>query len=524
VFRVRSSVLSLVALSCSFAWGCSSSDEGGSTTPEAGLHGAPAPFPTAAGAATPATPAASSATNGGQGTASGAITPASSDNSEGVTPVAAIDPGTASGTGGPAAGGGSTPAAGTGTTPTDTPAPPPPAPIATPFVEDSGLACTIGNLPNAIAANAKAPNPFTKLDGTIIATKADWVCRRKEIRAQAEKSVYGTKPGKPDSVTGTLTNTSLSVNVSNQGKTASFNATVTLPTTGTAPFPAVFGVGGPGGVDQATFLSQGVAVINFDPNSIGQETNTGGSPANRQNKMGPFYTLYGNGSSTGLLAAWAWGVSRYIDVIEASDGSLINKNALGVMGCSRNGKAALAIGALDERIALSVPFESGTGGVPLYRAVAQAELGNNGNPSQSLPSAFSEQAWFGDAFNAFLTAANTVPIDTHEILALFAPRGLLILDNPFIGELTPRGAHAAALAGVEVFKALGVQDNFSYLSNTDNGTHCAIRPEYQEPLRQAIQKHLFKNAAATAGTIQTSQTFATANPQDWIDWITPTLQ
>jgi hypothetical protein len=248
----------------------------------------------------------------------------------------------------------------------------------------------------------------------------------------AERYVYGTKPPKPETVTGNVTNAQISVNVSNQGQSASFTSTITLPTAGSAPFPAVSSVGGS---DQNLFLSQGVAIIDFNPNSVGQETAQGGSQANRQNKTGAFYTLYGNDSATGLLAAWAWGVSRYIDVIEASDGSVIDKDALAVMGCSRNGKAAFAIGALDERIALSVPFESGTAGVPLLRAVAQAEVGDTGS-----------------------------------------------------------------------------------------GTHCSIRTEYQEPLRQAVQKHLLKNDAAAGATIDASQEFARANPQDWIDWQTPVLE
>jgi hypothetical protein len=455
--------------------------------------------------------------------------PAGAGTPEAIVPVQGIDDGAGNpNPGGGAATGGTDPG---GTDPANPVVNQPPVvpgedpvPAAGSFVEDSGLGCTVGALPNAIAATTRLPNPFQKLDGTTITTKAEWPCRRKEIRAMAERYVYGTKPGKPEAVTGSVTNAQITVNVSQQGNNASFSAAIILPTTGTAPFPAVFDVGGPQGVDRAMFLSQGVAIIAFNPNTVGQEMNTGGSQANRQNKSGAFYTLYGRGSSTGLLAAWAWGVSRYIDVIEASDGSVIDKSGLAVMGCSRSGKAALAIGALDERIALSVPFESGTAGVPLYRTVAQAEVGNNGQPSQSLSSAFNEQAWFGDAFNTFLNSANTIPMDTHEIVAMFAPRGLLILDNAFIGELTPRGAHGAALAGVEVYKALGVEANMSYLSTTANGMHCSIRPEYQEPLRQAIQKHLFRNASATGGTIQVTQTFATANPQNLIDWQTPTLQ
>jgi hypothetical protein len=198
-------------------------------------------------------------------------------------------------------------------------------------------------------------------------------------------------------------------------------------------------------------------------------------------------------------------------------------NGLAVMGCSRLGKAAFAIGALDERIALSVPLESGTAGEPLYRAVAQGEVGNNGQPSESLAAAFGVP-WFGDAFQAFTGSANTIPIDTHEIIGMYAPRGLMVHDNPYIGELTPRGGHAAALAGVEIYRALGAEASFSYLSNTSDGQHCLIRPEYTAPLRQAIRRHLFKDESAAGGTIQTNQPYATANRGDWVDWQTPTLE
>jgi hypothetical protein len=39
-------------------------------------------------------------------------------------------------------------------------------------------------------------------------------------------------------------------------------------------------------------------------------------------------------------------------------------------------------------------------------------------------------------------------------VGMFAPRGLLILDNPFAGLLSPRAAHAAALDGVEVCRRI----------------------------------------------------------------------
>ena len=58
--------------------------------------------------------------------------------------------------------------------------------------------------------------------------------------------------------------------------------------------------------------------------------------------------------------AWAWGVSRIIDVIEQSDGSILKADAMGVTGCSRFGKGAFVVGVFDQRIALTMPIESGT--------------------------------------------------------------------------------------------------------------------------------------------------------------------
>src|SRR5205085_20017 len=104
-------------------------------------------------------------------------------------------------------------------------------------VEDDGADCPV-TLPGASPANSRLPDPFQRLNGTRITAKSDWRCRREEIKKLAERSVYGTKPGKPASVTGTVSGTSITVNVSDQGRSASFSASVQLPS-GSGPFPAV---------------------------------------------------------------------------------------------------------------------------------------------------------------------------------------------------------------------------------------------------------------------------------------------
>jgi hypothetical protein len=54
----------------------------------------------------------------------------------------------------------------------------------------------------------------------------------------------------------------------------------------------------------------------------------------------------------------AWGVSRVIDALETTPAANIKADRLGVTGCSRLGKGALMIGAMDSRIALTIPQET----------------------------------------------------------------------------------------------------------------------------------------------------------------------
>ncbi|WP_246089929.1 fibronectin type III domain-containing protein [Nonomuraea deserti] len=375
-------------------------------------------------------------------------------------------------------------------------------------VEDEGADCAVTGLPDegSLPSNSRLPDPFRKLDGTRITTRSDWRCRRAEIKELAERFVYGEKPAKPPSVTGTVSSTGITVNVNHNGRSAGFSASVSLPS-GSGPFPAVVVLGG-FGADTAAIRAAGAAVINYDPYAVGRE----GTP--RNNKQGAFYSVYGSSSSTGLLVAWAWGVSRIIDVIEQSGGGILRADATGVTGCSRFGKGAFVVGAFDQRIALTMPIESGSAGVPIFRGIP-------GEGAQSLSSAYGEQPWLGDAFGSFTGSPNRLPVDTHEAVAMIAPRGLFIMDNPHITNLGPRSASVAALGGAEVYKALGAGDNITYWSDVQDGSHCANRAEWRTPLQQHIQKFLLKTGNAPGAMRISSR--AQGNLAEWRDWQTPTL-
>jgi len=378
-------------------------------------------------------------------------------------------------------------------------------------VENEGVDCSVtisGN--GAITANSNLPDPFMKMNGQRMTDKDEWICRRQEIRKLLEKTVYGEMRVTPFSATtGTVSKTSISVNVSDNSKTATFTASVDVPT-GNGPFPAMIIYGSFGGPSASTLKNQGVAVITFDPAKGGEE----GTP--RNNKSGAYYTLYGANSNLGILAAQAWAVSRIIDVIQKSDGSILKWDAIGVTGCSRYGKGSFVAGVFDQRIALTMPIESGTGGVPIMRSVSNEN-------KQSLTSAYSEQPWLGDVFSTFQNSPNTLPTDMHGAVAMVAPRGLLILDNPHIANLGPRSAHLSAVAGGEVYKALGYGGNITYFSNSADGNHCTFQPEFSTPLTTNINKFLKKQGSVVGGEPTITPRSGVTGNTAMINWTTPTL-
>lgn len=111
--------------------------------------------------------------------------------------------------------------------------------------------------------------------------------------------------------------------------------------------------------------------------------------------VGLFYNLYGSGHSASAMTAWVWGVSRIIDVL-STPGVGINLSAIGVTGCSRDGKGALMAGAFETRIALTIPQESGSGGDACWR-LSHFEK-TSGSQVQDAVEIVTENVWFVQGF------------------------------------------------------------------------------------------------------------------------------
>jgi hypothetical protein len=386
----------------------------------------------------------------------------------------------------------------------------------TPGVEESGVDCARPTLPaaNQLPNIAAHPDPFMMTNGTRITTKAEWTCRRAELKAQVEEYESGPKPVVDKAnVSGAFADDQLTVGVSDQGGNVSFTVTINRPPGAEGAIPLLIGIGG-SSLDNSVFSDNGVATANLNNNAMGAQ-NGGGSRG-----TGIFYDLYGNTHPASSMIAWAWGVSRIIDALEKTPEANIDAARIAVTGCSRNGKGALTAGAFDERVVLTIPQESGAGGSASWR-VSQAGA-NGGENVQTLQSAAGEQPWFRANFGQNFSNANVtrLPFDHHSVMGMVAPRALLVIDNR-IDWLGIDSTFTAGSIANEIWQALGVGDHMGYWQTTGH-THCAFPDSQRGALEAYVKKFLVGGGTDDTNLLRGDQ--ANADLARWKTWETPTLQ
>jgi hypothetical protein len=162
----------------------------------------------------------------------------------------------------------------------------------------------------------------------------------------------------------------------------------------------------------------------------------------------------------GALRAWAWGAARGLDYLETDPA--VDAKRVGIEGVSRYGKAALVTLAFEPRFAMGLIGSSGKGGAALHRRVwgeAVENLAGSGEfhwmAGNYLKYAAAESS-FGSA------NAGQLPVDSHELIALCAPRLTFISYGvPERGDarwLDHQGSYMAAVAAGPVFRLLGAKD------------------------------------------------------------------
>ena len=139
----------------------------------------------------------------------------------------------------------------------------------------------------------------------------------------------------------------------------------------------------------------------------------------------------------GSVGAWAYQFSSLSNYLKSDP--RVSKTIS--YGHSRYGKAALVAAAFDEKIDGVIAHQSGTGGASLSR-------NNKGENVELITQGYPH--WFARSFNE-----ETLTIDQHHLLALIAPRPILLGNAKRDVWSDPEGAFRAAQGATSTYKLYG---------------------------------------------------------------------
>lgn len=150
------------------------------------------------------------------------------------------------------------------------------------------------------------------------------------------------------------------------------------------------------------------------------------------------------GAPAGALAAWAWLYDAVGETLSREPG--LDRAPIIAWGHSRNGKAALLAGAVYPRIAGVISHQSGRGGAALNRS-------DTGESIAQITTTYG--FWFTPRYASFAGREATMPVDQHQLLALIAPRPVLLGAGDRDRWSDPAGAFRAAQGAAPVWQLYG---------------------------------------------------------------------
>jgi hypothetical protein len=343
--------------------------------------------------------------------------------------------------------------------------------------------------PKDLPVRKELPDPLVMLDGTRVADKQQWVeKRRPELKALFQHYMYGTIPparpvtakvvhedAKAFSGKATLREVALSALPGHE-----FRLLVVVPNGRKAP--AACFVGPNFGGNHSLVDDPKVAIPSgwIYPNRPGVKDNRATEAGRGKQKdvwnleqsidrgyaVATFYNgdidpdqkevrggirpLLPKDLDTTTIACWAWGIHRSVDYLLTLRDE-VDPKRIAAVGHSRLGKTALIAAAFDERIALAIPHQAGTGGSapsrPIGSQAAKAESVKRINTS--FPH------WFNGRFKEFNDEPARLPFDQHCLVALCAPRPVLFSNAQEDLWANPEGQFEVLRAADPVYRLLG---------------------------------------------------------------------
>lgn len=371
--------------------------------------------------------------------------------------------------------------------------PTPKPPVAAPHPPPAVVAGIPVNYDESKVGTYTLPDPLRLNDGkTVSNAKTWWTKRRPQIVKLFETQQYGIAPGRPKDESfkvaekgtafdGKAIRKQVTITLSKDPSWPQIHLLVFLPAAAKKPVPMYFTISfapnqcvtddpaiipgeiwSPrtktkemppkrycffGRVPVERLLDAGYGVASFyygdvDPDFIG-----GFKLGIREKYLKPGQTERAP-DAWGSIAAWAWGMSRVEDYFETDP--QIDAKRVAIQGVSRLGKTVMWAGAHDQRFAAVIASCSGEGGAALSHRDYGETIAHLTAPTR-YPYQFAANyaKWGGFPDKA--------PMDANMLVALVAPRPLLLQTGSTDYWSDPKGEFLAEVAAAPVYKLLGAE-------------------------------------------------------------------
>jgi pimeloyl-ACP methyl ester carboxylesterase len=315
-----------------------------------------------------------------------------------------------------------------------------------------------GELPpdfESMPSNNLLPDPLMRLEEKQympITTLEHWAQQRQWIRSEMEHWVYGKMPPPPDNLRAVVEETHREGHVTVRDVRLEFgpdhrgvlHVHLLIPE-GKGPFP-VFLTNQPrqsGWIYPA--IRRGYLACTYDA------TDPRFGVIDDSDKFIEVYPDY----DFACIARWAWAAMRAVDYLCTLPE--VDTSRIGITGHSRNSKQALLATAFDERIA-AVVGSSGTTGECLPWRYCSLDFWGTGS-IESITGGPHNTHWFHPRLRFFAGREDKLPVDQNHLMALVAPRGLMMYAAYSEHEGNCFGYEQAYRSVLNVYRFLGREEN-----------------------------------------------------------------
>jgi hypothetical protein len=346
------------------------------------------------------------------------------------------------------------------------------------------------NYDEALAGTYTLPDPLVMLNGQKVKNAKTWYAKRRpEIVGLFEEFEYGRAPEAPKDITfnvfdkgtpvfeGKAIRKQVTVYFTKDTSNYKMDILIYLPANTTKPVPLFLNIsfsanasvtadtgvkkgfvwgrdgkraparsGGQFGrmnVDQ--FISQGIGFATICYGDIEPDFATGIKYGIRGYYLKPG-TTYPAPDEWGAISAWSWGLSRAMDYFVTD--KQIDSKKVALFGVSRLGKTVLWTGARDTRFGMVIASCGGEGGAAISRRWYGETIAHMTDSTRYFYQ-------FAGNWRNYKDDPSKSPVDGHMLVALMAPRPLLLQTGDTDYWSDPKGEFVAAVNGGPVYELLG---------------------------------------------------------------------